>query len=363
LISRIITKTQICDISAIVVAEGNDAKIKDYAGKCNIPEKALYFTDADGRHVNGFGEALDPETSYVLASDLEKFVDKHRLPDLPVHTVRDSKPEIEYPFTQPAIAFTHSGFNIINTLLFLPFIGFLAKFLVWLVPDKVAEKPHLTYLNVRMLDTPAIAIEQSYKELTKMGHSAKDMMHMFKRMLSNDEPDKQTSEQIFQKETDLDVIQKEVVEFIGDMMAGNITHEVMQEARSHLRMADELESISDYVQSLLKLRLKMRNTDLHFSEGGLKDLIELHEKVEEYIDLINAGIVREDNTPDYFREMRTKGIAVTNLMKECRDRHLVRVGDGVVLPLMSLIYTDMLTAYRRIKDHAFNIAEVLAGAK
>jgi Na+/phosphate symporter len=30
---------------------------------------------------------------------------------------------------------------------------------------------------------------------------------------------------------------------------------------------------------------------------------------------------------------------------------------------MSLIYTDMLTAYRRIKDHAFNIAEVLIGEK
>ncbi|MHC4854789.1 MAG: PhoU domain-containing protein, partial [Planctomycetota bacterium] len=253
--------------------------------------------------------------------------------------------------------------NIVNTLLFLPFIGFLARVLIWLVPDKVAEKPRLTDLNVRMLDTPAIAIEQSYKELIKMGHETRDMMHMLKRMLSNEEPDKQATEQIFQKETDLDVIQKEIVEFIGDMMAGNITHEVMQDASSHLRMADELESISDYIQGVLKLRLKMRNTDLPFSEGGLKDMIDLHEKVQEYIDLINKGIEQEDSTPEYFSEMRTKGLAVTNLMKECRERHLTRVGDGIVSPLMSLIYTDMLTAYRRIKDHAFNIAEVLAGEK
>lgn len=359
LISRIITKTQICDIPAIVVAEGNDTKIKDYAGKCNIPINALYFTDAEGRHVNGLGEILDAETSYTLASDLEKYVDKHLLPDLPIYTTHG----VEYPFTQPAIAFTHSGFNIVNTLLFLPFIGFLARFLIWLVPDKVAEKPRLTYLNVRMLDTPSIAIQQSYKELTKMGHETRDMMRMFKRMLSNDEPDKQATEQLFQKENDLDVVQKEIVEFIGDMMAGNITHEVMQEASHHLRMADELESISDYIQSLLKLRLKMRNTGLKFSEGGLKDMIELHEKVQEYLDLINQGIEREDNTPEYFSGMRTKGLAVTNLMKECRERHLGRVGDGIVSPLMSLIYTDMLTAYRRIKDHAFNIAEVLAGEK
>ena len=359
LISRIITKTQICDISAIVVEDGNNTKIKDYAGKCNIPEKVLYYTDASGANVNSLGETLDAETSYVLASDLEKFTDNNRLPDLPLQTVRG----VEYPFTQPAIAFTHSGFNIVNTLLFLPFVGLLAKFLMWLVPDKVAEKPHLTYLNIRMLDTPAIAIEQSYKELIKMGHSTKDMMHMFKRMLTNNKPDGQTAEQLFQYENDLDMVQKEIVEFIGDMMAGNITHEVMHEASNHLRMADELESISDYVRGLLKLRLKMRDMEMKFSDGGLQDMIRLHEKVQEYVDLINDGIEKEDNTREYFSEMQTKAVAVTNFMKECRQRHLTRVGDGVATPQMSLIYTDMLTAYRRIKDHAFNIAEVLAGEK
>ena len=359
LIDRVITKTQVCDTPAIVALGESDPKVSEYASRYKIPEKALYFTGSNGERINNAGDILGEEDSYVTAEDFKQSVEEHKLTDLPLYTTHG----VEYPFTQSAIAFTHSGFNIVNTLLFLPFIGFLAKFLIWLVPDKVAEKPHLTYLNVRMLDTPAIALEQSYKELIKMGHSTKDMMHMLKGMLSNDEPDKQTTEQIFQKETDLDVIQKEIVEFIGDMMAGNITHEVMQEASSHLRMADELESISDYVQSLLKLRLKMRNTDLQFSEGGLKDMVDLHEKVQEYIDLINEGIEQKNNTPDYFSTMQTKGLAVTNLMKEGRERHLTRVGDGVVSPLMSLIYTDMLTGYRRIKDHAFNVAEVLIGEK
>jgi phosphate:Na+ symporter len=359
LIDRVITKTQVCDTPAIVALGESDPKVSEYASRYKIPEKALYFTGSNGERINNAGDILGEEDSYVRAEDFTQSVEEHKLTDLPLYTTHG----VEYPFTQSAIAFTHSGFNIVNTLLFLPFIGFLAKFLIWLVPDKVAEKPHLTYLNVRMLDTPAIALEQSYKELIKMGHSTKDMMHMLKGMLSNDEPDKQTTEQIFQKETDLDVIQKEIVEFIGDMMAGNITHEVMQEASSHLRMADELESISDYVQSLLKLRLKMRNTDLQFSEGGLKDMVDLHEKVQEYIDLINEGIEQKNNTPDYFSTMQTKGLAVTNLMKEGRERHLTRVGDGVVSPLMSLIYTDMLTGYRRIKDHAFNVAEVLIGEK
>jgi len=358
-VSWVTTRTQFDNIPAVVVEGKTDVRISQYAQKYDIPEKALYFINGDGQKTNVEGQILDEDSPYVLAADLEKAINENKLADLPLYTHQEAK----YPFTGPAIALTHSGFNIMNTLLFLPFVGLMARFLIWLVPDKVAEKPRLTYLNVRMLDTPAIAVEQSYKELIKMGHETRDMLHLCKRMLSNNEPDKQTIEQIFQKETDLDVVQKEIVEFIGNMMAGNITHEVMQDASSHLRMADELESISDYIQGLLKLRLKMRNTGLKFSEGGLKDLVDLHEKVQEYIDLINKGIEQEDDTPEYFSAMRTKGLAVTNLMKECRERHLIRVGDGIVSPLMSLIYTDMLTAYRRIKDHAFNIAEVLAGEK
>jgi phosphate:Na+ symporter len=359
LVSRVITKTQMCDIPAIFVTEGMEEKTSEYAQKCDILPEKLYMMNAQGQAVNAQGEVMDEAKPHVFSEDFILTVETGELTDLPVYT----HTEPTYPFTSAAIAFTHSGFNIVNTLMFLPFIGFLAKFLIWLVPDKVAEKPRLTYLNVRMLDTPSIAIEQSYKELIKMAQATKGMMHQLKQFLSNKEPDRETAEQLFRKETDLDVIQKEIVEFIGDMMAGNITHEVMQDASSHLRMADELESISDYIQGILKLRLKMRNTDLRFSDGGLNDMIELHDKVQEYIDLINEGLEQEVNTQEYFSEMRTKGLAVTNLMKECRQRHLARVGEGVVSPLMSLIYTDMLTDYRRIKDHAFNIAEVLAGEK
>jgi phosphate:Na+ symporter len=282
-----------------------------------------------------------------------------KMPDVPVYT----DITVTYPYAEKAIAVTHTGFKILNMLVFLPWVGTYTRFLTWLVPEKPAEKPRLTYLNIRMLDTPAIAVEQAYKELLKMGRDAMDMMRDFKAMLSNAEPNRLTAEQLFAKETELDVIQKEIVEFIGNMMAGNITHEIMQEASGHLRIADELESISDYVQGLLKLRLKMRNTGLRFSEGGLQDMIALHDKVEEYLQRLNDGLAHKDDTPEYFSEMMTKGLAVTNFMKECRERHLARVGKGITDPLMSLIYTDMLTAYRRIKDHGFNIAEVLAGEK
>jgi len=43
--------------------------------------------------------------------------------------------------------------------------------------------------------------------------------------------------------------------------------------------------------------------------------------------------------------------------------HLLRLTESQTPPLNSLVFTDMLNNYRRMKDHAFNIAEVIGGEK
>ncbi|MGH2272042.1 Na/Pi cotransporter family protein [Anaerohalosphaeraceae bacterium U12dextr] len=271
---------------------------------------------------------------------------------------------VTYPYTQAAIAATHTGFNILNTLLFLPFVGLLARVLRHIVPDKTApETPRLTYLDMRLFDTPSIALEQSWKEVLRMGQTCRTMMDTLRDILDADQIDSEKANSIFQKENDMDMVQKEIVEFLGDVMAGNISHEAVEESRRQVRMADEFESISDYVTAILKLRLKIRDGQLRITPEGKQDLLKLHDMTASYIDLINKAAYADGVQLEFFSEAKTKGTAITVTMKECRSRHLVRVGQGVATPLKSLIFTDMLTSYRRIKDHAFNIAEVLAGEK
>ena len=60
---------------------------------------------------------------------------------------------------------------------------------------------------------------------------------------------------------------------------------------------------------------------------------------------------------------RVQGDAITHEIKESRDNHLTRMERKDASPLASLIFTDMLNAYRRIKDHGLNLAEAVAGEK
>jgi phosphate:Na+ symporter len=270
-----------------------------------------------------------------------------------------------YPYVMAGIAATHTTFNVANVIVFMPLPKVLAKFLYIIFPDRgVPEEQRLTALNVRFIDTPALGIEQSRKEIVKMSEEIRSMMSKLKEVLLS--PNLQTeksapAEFIFRKERELDVMQKEIVEFISTILSGNIPIDVSEESRKQLRMADELETVSDYITNILKLNLKLHNSGQKMSQKGLDAIIDLHDNVTEYVKLICEATANVN--PNILIPAENDGKTITELMKRYRNEHLGRVSDGLVHPLKSLIYTDMLNAYRRIKDHGLNIAEVLAGEK
>jgi len=260
------------------------------------------------------------------------------------------------------IALAHTTFNIVNTVVFLPLMGFLSRLVTRLVPDKAhKEAPHLTFLDVRMLDAPAIGIQQSYDEILRMSDHARKMLGLLRELLTAEDVDEAKAKKLFHREEIMDVVQKEVVEFLSQILSGNIPQDVVSAGRMQLRVADEYESVSDYVTNILKLHMKLRNANIRLSEEGTTDILSLHDKVAAYVDTISDAL-RNNNT-DILSRARTQGDAITLLMKDLRSRHFDRVEAKHATPFKSMAYTDILTAYRKIKDHTLNIAEALAGEK
>ncbi|HPA77943.1 MAG TPA: Na/Pi cotransporter family protein [Kiritimatiellia bacterium] len=267
-----------------------------------------------------------------------------------------------YPHVMTGIAAVHTGFNLINTLVFIPFMPLLARLVSRLVPEKGAQEiPHLTHLDVRMLDSPALGIEQSRREVLFMAESARKMMRWLREIWTAPKPDPELERKLFHREEILDNVQKEVTEFLGKLIAARVTHEIGRESHIQFRVADEFESISDYAASLLKLIKKLRDKKLELSAEGRTELLSLHDRVAEYVEMVSRAC--RESSSDILAHAYAEGTAITIQAKQYRDEHLARVSQEKVSPLVSLIFTDMLYAYRRIKDHALNIAEAVAGQK
>jgi phosphate:Na+ symporter len=129
-----------------------------------------------------------------------------------------------------SIALTHTTFNVANVIIFIPFVGFLAKFVTKLAPEKeTKESAHLTYLDVRMLDTPSLGIIQSQGQINFMAESVEGIMEQLRTCILGQGTTKMEGK-IFQREEILDNVQKEIFLFLSNMVAGQVPHEVTTKA-------------------------------------------------------------------------------------------------------------------------------------
>jgi phosphate:Na+ symporter len=276
-------------------------------------------------------------------------------------TLADGEPS--YPYIMAAIAAVHTGFNLANTIVFLPFVKQLARLVSWIVPEKQTQEeiPHLTHLDIRMLDTPAISIMQSHQQILFMAECNEGMLEKLALIMESGAPDEKLEQEIFASEQALDLVQREIMLFLGELLSGQIPHDVMEKARGQMRMADEYESVSDYAASVLKGLLKLRTNNLKLAPEGVEEFKHLNRLVLDYLKNVSEAVRNEDQI-SAIKLLSIKN-EIVHIIKEHRRLHLNRVSEGKVSPLSSLIYTDMLNDYRRINDHILNIAEVAAGEK
>jgi phosphate:Na+ symporter len=261
------------------------------------------------------------------------------------------------------IAVSHTLFNVCLVFLFLPLRSVLATMLMRLVPDSPYKEPaRLTFLDVRLLDSPAFGLQQSSDEIRRMGEGSAKMLTWMREILEKDgSGDAKLEKKVFHREEVLDIMQKEIVEFLSHLLQGSVSQDMMDVARKQLRYADEYESISDYVAAILKLRLKLRQQNLELTPEGRQAVLELHDMVSEYMDTVNEAV--ESGNEGILSKARSEGERISRMMKNERAAHLVRMEEQRVAPLMSLGFVDMLQSYRKIKDHTLNIAEALCGEK
>jgi len=271
-----------------------------------------------------------------------------------------------FPYMTSAIALVHSGFNITNVLLFLPFTTFFSRLLEKFVKDKrESKKRFLTHLDFQIGSSPLAAVEQSRFEILRMDKSVKLMMDNLLGIIADNQDSKNSEklkEEVFDREEMLDQVQIEITTFLINLLSQPISHELAQEARSHLRLADEYESVSDYITNVLKLYLRLRDSDTKLSDEQQEELKDLHESVADYRDKVRGGLKRKVQGT-FLSGIRKSSREITAKIRKLRDRHLKRLSKESVQPLISTTYMDIANAYRRMKDHLLNIGEAAVGGK
>lgn len=272
----------------------------------------------------------------------------------------------DYPYMTSAIASVHTGFNVVNTLIFIPFLNFFSSLLIsWVKPGKGSESRYQTSLDFKPGASPLSAIERSRYEIEKLDSVCADMMTQLKTVISATDMSKKDRKaaikSLIAQERRIDKIQIEITSFLTELLAESISQQLAEEARSQLRMADEYESVSDYVVNILKVYLRIEEHEEHFSKEQKKELLDLHDRITVYFKHVHDGLEEPDE--DYLAHIRSTSKEITNTIRLLRKKHWERLSQEKSAPMISTSYMDIATAYRRVKDHLLNIAEAIEGGK
>jgi len=169
-------------------------------------------------------------------------------------------------------------FNVVNALFFLMFLPYLVKVAIWLTPQKKAEKDldelyHIKYLDSKYIATPSVALGQANAEIIRMGEAVKlmydDVIHCLKERKLKE------LSKWRKREDALDVLQREITQFLVRVMQGSISDEESREVRSLIRMTNNLERIGDATENIAELIEDLIEQKLFLSEDALKDYEEI----------------------------------------------------------------------------------------
>ena len=72
---------------------------------------------------------------------------------------------------------------------------------------------------------------------------------------------------------------------------------------------------------------------------------------------------QQAENPDVLSRARTASDMINRSMKTARDVYVRNMEEGRMSPLKGVVYIDILQSYRKVKDHAVNIAETIGGEK
>ena len=267
-----------------------------------------------------------------------------------------------YPHIAAPMAAVHTIFNVLTTLVFLPFTRQFAHFVSRVIKALPTEKPHLSALKMHSFISPVIACDQALLEVGFMRDSNLELLAGVKDVLTGEATDS-AEKHILHREDVLDNVQREITEFLGKIMVKRAPTEVSDRVRRLLRLSDELESISDEAAAILKATRRLRKGGQNFSDQSCQALLGVHEIVFSLAETV-SGLIKSPRPRFDLAALQTNSHGIGERIRNARRNQLDRVGpDDPDSPVRVLTELDILNAYERIRSCYINMAETLAGRK
>uniref|UniRef100_UPI00402AC850 Na/Pi cotransporter family protein n=1 Tax=[Ruminococcus] torques TaxID=33039 RepID=UPI00402AC850 len=258
------------------------------------------------------------------------------------------------------IANAHTVFNIVTTLLLLPFGTYMANIAVRILPDsKKADDEDLRLKYIRPFESSyaighsAVAVSQVRDEVNRMRDMvAKNISDSFDSLVQYDE---KLRKKVSEREEYIDFLNKGISEYIVSLMASEMNMSDSRKINGYYAIISNLERIGDHAVNLAEYGDDMRKWEIDFSDTVKEELNEM--KAQCIAALDNLKEVTSENV----ERILSQAVIIEQKTDDMRDKYfkkqMQRLKKGKCKPQSGIVFSEILTDFERMGDHALNIAQ------
>lgn len=263
------------------------------------------------------------------------------------------------------IAVIHSIFNVLATLVLLPFHGVLEKLAIATVRDTEEEAGYaaeeeeqadaLLLLDERFIEKPGLAMENCREVAVRMADISKKALFIAMELLLD--YDEKKAEHVLKLENEVDRYEDKMGTYLIRLSSRNLSEKDSKMLSMLLHCIGDLERISDHAVNIMESAQEMASKNIAFSDRGEAELSVYSRAVHDIIDMSIEAFEKDDAA--LARQVEPLEEVIDQLNDELKRRHVERLRSGECSMEMGFVLSDITINYERVADHCSNIAVCL----
>ncbi len=251
------------------------------------------------------------------------------------------------------IAVVHTFFNIISTIILIPFTKPIEKVACFVIKGKNAnnaQSPTDT-LDDRFLAYPGYALERSFSLVIDMAKTAKESFITATSLISD--YDKEKADKIHENEKLIDTYEDKISTYLVKIAGRELSTQDSETTTKLLHIIGDIERIGDHAENIVKVAEEIHQKKIQFSDEANKEITIITNAALEILDITMTALEKDDI--EIAKHIEPLEQIIDRLKHKLKNRHFARLQAGKCTIELGFVFSDLLANYERVADHCSNI--------
>lgn len=256
------------------------------------------------------------------------------------------------------VANAHTLFKICQVIVLLPFTKWIVKLTYLAVPGEENTEDteyQLYYIGKTAMFSPTTAVIEAVMELEHMGALAYENLNRALDALIN--LDEGKIEKVYAVEKQINFLNHAITNYLVRIGQMTLPIDDSKSIGALFHVVNDIERIGDHAENLADSARNRIKDNIAFSGAGLEELKAISTKVNTILEYSIDMFAH--NSREHIQDIMALENEIDEMERKFQRHHVERLTKNECTAASGMIFSDAISGFERVADHATNIAYAL----